>query len=100
MLPSTAPLAHAAEAPPRAQCAQPPSADYVPGVDVSGKPVAPADANGQAAPDLGTVTIVPRLAVPGNRIVRDAQVVVDLKRDSSTSTNCPPTSVPVPKPRP
>ena len=92
---SCAPAVVAAPAPKPPACVSP-SAEYVPGVDVHGRAVAPADLNGQLAPDLGTVTIVPRVTVPDNPVMKDAQVVVDLKKLPQTPQNCPP-SPPAPR---
>ena len=95
-----APAARAAEAPKPPECVAPPSAEYVPGVDVYGHAVAPADLGGQTPPDLGTITVVPRVAAPNNPVVKDAQVVIDLKKQVPPPQNCPPVPVPRPNPKP
>jgi hypothetical protein len=87
----------AADAPKAPQCVElVPGADYVPGVDAYGRKVAPADVENETTPDLKSVTVVPRVTTPGNQVVKDAQVVVDLKKAPPPSDHCPP--VPVPKP--
>jgi hypothetical protein len=89
-----APAALAAEPPKPPACVSSPSAEYVPGVDAYGRAVAPADLAGQTPPDLGTITVVPRVAVPNNSVVKDAQVVIDLKKQNPAPQNCPPVPVP------
>ena len=97
VLSCVATTAFAAEAPKPAACVSPPSVDYVPGIDATGRAIAPADLNGQTQLDLKTITVVPRVAVPNNPVVKDAQIVIDLQK-AGRAANCAP--VPVPRPNP
>jgi hypothetical protein len=79
-----------APAPAHTDCGAVPSATYIPGVDAYGRPVAPAETADQPPMDLNTVIVMPRVAVPGNPMVRDAQVVVDLKGQLARAPGCVP----------
>lgn len=72
----TAGASLAAEAPPPTQACD--EAAYVPGVDVNGRSVVPADLPHNGTVKVGT-TVVPKMQTPRNRQIGNVEVGVELE---------------------